>query len=86
MPAAQAHTKPPPLSSALPRTPFTDDDIAMIKGFGRVVFTPASSDKRFAKDMIRILETQPRSGLTDRQREGVQRFAHTYRLQMPRRK
>jgi hypothetical protein len=66
------------------RTPLTADDIAMIQGFGRVTFQPGSWDKRFATDMAVLL--QQRRLITDGQRANVQRMAHKYRRQMPRRK
>lgn len=67
------------------QTPLTADDIAMIQGFGRVTFQPGSCDERFTTDMAVLLELRRVRDITDGQRANVQRLAHKYLRQMPRR-
>jgi hypothetical protein len=43
---------------------------------------PGSWDKRFARDMARLAETEPDKELTDPQKENLIRLAHKYRRQL----
>lgn len=59
-------------------------EIELATQLSRCTFFPASYDKYFARDMLRIAANSPDTELTKRQTAYLRKLAHKYRVQMSR--
>lgn len=59
----------------------TEDQRRMVSALSRVTFLPATFDKRFAKGLLAMMESDPEKGLTDNQDACLRRIVHKYRRQ-----
>jgi len=62
----------------------TRRELAIIAALENIVFQPATSKKRFAKDMIALAERAPETELSAGQTFYLECLAYTFRRQMPR--
>jgi hypothetical protein len=62
----------------------TEHEIALAKALGCCSFPPATSQKRFARNMAFLAEHDPRREISQRQRHYLELMAWRYRRQLPR--
>lgn len=62
----------------------TEEQKYICMQLGNVSYLPASFDKRFAKNLSSLVQTQPEKELTEKQIEWMYRLLYKYRKQLPR--
>lgn len=61
----------------------TPRQLEIIAALDRVTFPPATSQKRFARDMVALARAKPDHVLTEKQADYLTKLAWRFRRQMP---